>query len=58
MALSDGSTAMTPEYALHNADSWAYLAVDVLGSLTGPDKANGDTPTSAILKAPSRTLTV
>lgn len=54
----EGSTVMTPEYALHNADSWAYFAVDVLGYLTGPDKANGDTPTSAILKTPTRTLTV
>ena len=54
----EGSTVMTPEYALHNADSWAYFAVDVLGYLTGPDKANGDNPTSAILKTPTRTLTV
>jgi hypothetical protein len=54
----EGSTALTPEYAIHNADSWAYFAVDVLGYLTGPDKTNGDTSTSAILKVPARTLTV
>ncbi len=54
----EGSAALTPEYALHNADSWAYFAVDVLGYLTGPDKTNGDTPTSAILKTPTGTLKV
>ena len=54
----EGSTALTPEYALHNADSWAYFAVDVMGYLTGPDKANGERPTSAIRATPSRTLTV
>lgn len=53
----EGSTALTPEYALHNADSWAYFAVDVLGYLTGPDKANGEKSTTAILKAPIRALT-
>jgi hypothetical protein len=54
----EGSTALTPEYALHNADSWAYFAVDVLGYLTGPDKTNGDTPTSAIRQTPTGTLKV
>ena len=54
----EGSTALTPAYAIHNADSWAYFAVDVLGYLTGPDKANGDTPTTAIRAVPTRTLTV
>ena len=53
----EGSTALTPEYALHNADSWAYFAVDVLGYLTGTDKTNGDTACTAILKTPARTLT-
>lgn len=52
----EGSSALTPEYALHNADSWAYFAMDVLGYLTGPDKANGQTPSAAILKIPTRTL--
>lgn len=54
----EGSTALTPAYALHNADSWAYFAVDVLGYLTGPDKTNGDTPCIAIRAVPARTLTV
>ena len=53
-----GSAALTSAYALHNADSWAYFAIDVLGYLTGPDQTNGDTPCSAILKVPARTLTV
>ncbi|MEN9866855.1 MAG: hypothetical protein RL748_2445, partial [Pseudomonadota bacterium] len=55
--MPEGSTALTPEYALHNADSWAYFAVDLLGYLTGPDKDNGTIPCKAILKAPTRTLT-
>lgn len=55
--MPEGSSALTPEYALHNADSWAYFAVDLLGYLTGPDKDNGTTPTKAILKTPTRTLT-
>lgn len=54
----EGSSALTPDYALHNADSWAYFAVDVLGYLSGPDKANGNTPASAIRTTPTRTLTV
>jgi hypothetical protein len=54
----DGSAALKLEHAIHNADSWAYFAVDVLGYLTGPDKTNGDRPASAILKVPTRTLTV
>lgn len=53
----DGSAALTPDYALHNADSWAYFAVDVVGVLTGPDKQNGKTACTAILKTPTRTLT-
>lgn len=53
----EGSSALTPAYALHNADSWAYFAVDLLGYLTGPDKKNGSTPTKAILRTPVRTLT-
>jgi len=53
----EGSTALTPAYALHNADSWAYFAVDVVGYLTGPDKANGEKPATAILEVPVRTLT-
>jgi hypothetical protein len=54
----EGSTALTPAYAIHNADSWAYFAVDLLGYLTGPDQTNGNTPTSAIRKTPERALTV
>lgn len=56
--MPQGSSSMTPEYALHNADSWAYFAIDVLGHLTGSDKANGRTPTTAIRKTPSRVLTL
>lgn len=55
--MPEGSSDLTPAYALHNADSWAYFAVDLLGYLTGPDKDNGSTPTKAILKTPTRTLT-
>ncbi len=54
----EGSTALTPEYAIHNADSWAYFAVDVGGYLTGPDKTNAETACKAILKTPTNTLTV
>ncbi len=53
----EGSGSLTADYALHNADSWAYFAVDVLGYLTGPDKSNGSKVNSAILKVPARTLT-
>lgn len=56
--MPEGSGALTPAYALHNADSWAYFAVDVLGYLTGPDKQNGLNACSAILKTPARALTV
>ncbi len=55
--MPEGSTALTPEYALHNADSWAYFAVDLLGYLTGPDKSNGTTACTAIRSTPNRTLT-
>jgi len=54
----DGSACLKAEYALHNADSWAYFAIDLLGYLTGPDKDNGTRPTTAILRTPQRTLTV
>ncbi len=54
----EGSTALTPEYAIHNADSWAYFAVDVAGFLTGPDKTNAETACKAILKTPANTLAV
>lgn len=54
----EGSTALTAAYALHNADSWAYFAVDVLGRLTGPDRTNGETSTTAIRMTPTRELTV
>ncbi|WP_345533509.1 hypothetical protein [Viridibacterium curvum] len=42
---------------MHNADSWAYFAVDVPGYLTGTDKTNGETSCKAIIKTPTRTLT-
>jgi hypothetical protein len=50
--------ALTGAYALHNADSWAYFAVDVNGLLTGPDASNATKANTAILKTPSKTLTV
>ncbi|WP_293368773.1 M35 family metallo-endopeptidase [Nevskia sp.] len=50
------SSSLTPEYALHNADSWAYFGIDVLGFLTGPDKTNGEIANVAIRKTPSKTL--
>ena len=52
----EGSTSLTPAYAIHNADSWAYFAVDALGYLTGPDATNGKTPCTAIRETPKRTL--
>lgn len=55
--MPEGSAALTPDFALHNADSWAYFAMDVMGYLTGPDKTNGRTPTIAIRKTPTRALT-
>ena len=55
--MPEGSSALTAEYALHNADSWAYFAVDLLGYLTGPDKENGKTASKAILQVPTRSLT-
>lgn len=51
-----GSTALSAADALHNADSWAYFAVDAVGQLTGPDAANGTRPCKAVLKVPTRTL--
>lgn len=52
------SGALTPEYALHNADSWAYFSMDVTGNLTGPDAGNGKTPCTAIRAVPARVLTL
>lgn len=55
--MPQGSGALTPEYALHNADSWAYFSMDVTGNLTGPDAANGTTACTAIREVPVRVLT-
>jgi hypothetical protein len=55
--MPEGSGALTPAYALHNADSWAYFSMDVTANLTGPDAANGATACSAIRAVPSKTLT-
>ncbi len=52
----EGSAQLTAEYALHNADSWAYFAMDVVGELTGPDAANGTTVCSAIRRVPTHVL--
>ena len=53
-----GSGALTADYALHNADSWAYFAMDLTGNLTGPDATNGITACTAIRAVPTRVLTV
>ncbi|MFO1271273.1 MAG: M35 family metallo-endopeptidase [Rubrivivax sp.] len=53
----EGSSALTADYALHNADSWAYFSMDVTGNLTGPDATNGTTPCREIRAVPSRVLT-
>lgn len=55
--MPEGSGTLTPEYALHNADSWAYFSMDVTANLTGPDASNGATSCSAIRAVPSKTLT-
>lgn len=55
--MPEGSSDLTPAYALHNADSWAYFSMDVTANLTGPDAANGATACSAIRTVPSKTLT-
>jgi hypothetical protein len=55
--MPEGSSALTPAYALHNADSWAYFSMDVTGNLTGPDATNGSTACTAIREVPSKTLT-
>jgi hypothetical protein len=55
--MPEGSGALTPAYALHNADSWAYFSMDVTGNLTGPDAANGAAACTGIRAVPTRTLT-
>lgn len=52
----DGSADLKAEYALHNADSWAYFAIDVVGKLTGPDAANGTKVCTAIRVVPTHVL--
>lgn len=49
---------LTGEYALHNADSWAYFAVDVNELLNGGDGANATKNCTGIRKVPDRELTV
>lgn len=49
---------LTGAHALHNADSWAYFAVDVNGLLTGPDAGNATKDCTGIRATPSKTLTV
>lgn len=56
--MPEGSSALTGDYALHNADSWAYFSVDVMGFLTGPDKDNGRRPATEIRQTPKLTLKV
>jgi Lysine-specific metallo-endopeptidase len=56
--MPEGSATLTPEHALHNADSWAYFAVDVNGFLNGPDAQNGRKACLNIRAVPTRTLTL
>jgi hypothetical protein len=53
-----GSSTLKAEYALHNADSWAYFAVDVVGQLTGPDRDNATKVCTRIIKPPEKVLKV
>lgn len=50
--------SLTGAHALHNADSWAYFAVDVNGLLKGADAGNATKRNTGILKTPTETLTV
>ncbi len=49
---------LTGAYALHNADSWAYFAVDVNGLLTGADASNATMKNINFRRVPAKTLTV
>ncbi|MFP7672040.1 M35 family metallo-endopeptidase [Marivita sp. S0852] len=47
---------LTGAYALHNADSWAYFAIDVNGLLTGPGKQNAVKACTGIREVPNGNL--
>lgn len=49
---------LTGPYAVHNADSWAYFAVDLCGFLTGPDASNASKDCTGIRRTPERELNV
>lgn len=54
----EGSANLTGAYALMNADSWAYFAVDVCDFLTGPDATNATTKCRGIIGPPTSMLSV
>ncbi|MCR9156445.1 MAG: M35 family metallo-endopeptidase [Rhodobacteraceae bacterium] len=47
---------LTGAHALHNADSWAYFAIDVNGLLSGPGKAYAVKGCTGIRAVPKREL--
>jgi hypothetical protein len=49
---------LTGAYALHNADSWAYFAIDVNELLKGGDASNATRNCTGIRSTPSKKLTV
>ena len=56
--MPEGATGLTPDYALHNADSWAYFSMDVTGNLTGADADNGKNACIGIRAVPTRILSL
>lgn len=49
---------LTGAHALHNADSWAYFAIDVNGLLSGPGKGYAVKDCTGIRAVPKRELTL
>jgi len=54
----EGSADLTPEFAMSNADSWAYFCVELNGRLRPGAMARARTAAGAIRAAPSRALLV
>jgi hypothetical protein len=54
----EGSSTLTPEYAIANADSWAYFCADINDKLRPSAKVRARTAAPAILGAPTTTLAV
>ena len=55
--MSHGSAVMTPAWALHNADSWAYFALEACDRLQGQDRAHATSP-ATVAAAPKTRLMV